>query len=151
MAYPAITLSEPILTPEAYLLLENDNPEGIRHEYVNGLVYAVAGASRNHNRVARRLTARLELHLQGTPCEPFQSDMKVKVLSDATKRHDRTEKRLAYQRLASLRENVLLSQDSPYLELYRRRTEWQRECYAGAQTVTLESVDMALVVEELYQ
>jgi Uma2 family endonuclease len=130
--------------------------------------------------------SRLLQHLQGTPCEPFQSDMKVKVqngddvrfyypdaqvtcteetdryynehpclivevLSDATKRHDRTEKRLAYQTLASLQEYVLLSQDSPYLKLYRRRTDWQRECYAGAQTVTLESVEMTLVVEELYQ
>jgi Uma2 family endonuclease len=186
MANPAWALPEPLLPPEAYLLLENDNPDGIRHEYVSGQVYAMVGASRNHNRTGGRMYARLLRHLQGTPCEPFQSDMKVKVqnggdvrfyypdvqvtcteetdryynehpclvvevLSDSTKRQDRTEKRLAYQTLPSLQEYVLLSQDSPYLELYRRRTDWQRECYAGTQTVTLESVDLTLVVEELYQ
>lgn len=53
--------------------------------------------------------------------------------------------------LPSLQEFVLLSQDSPYLELYRRRTDWQRECYAGTQDVKLESVGLTLAVEELYQ
>ena len=177
---------EPIVTPKAYLISENDNPGGIRHEYVNGLIYAMAGVSRNHNRITRRLTTLLDLHLQGTSCEPFQSDMKVKVqygddvrfyypdvqvtcteesdryynehpclivevLSDATKRYDRTEKRLAYQTLESLQEFVMLSQDVPYLELYRRRTDWQRECYSGEQSVVLESVELTLVVEALYQ
>jgi hypothetical protein len=44
MADPAFVLPDPILTPEAYLLLKNDNNTGIRHEYVNGLIYAVAGS-----------------------------------------------------------------------------------------------------------
>lgn len=38
MANPASVVPNPILTPEAYLLPENDNGTGIRHEYVNGLV-----------------------------------------------------------------------------------------------------------------
>ena len=79
MSYPAATLPDPILTPEAYLLGENDNLDEIRHEYVNGLIYAMAGASRNHNRTSGRMYARLLQHLQDTSCEPFQSDMKVKV------------------------------------------------------------------------
>lgn len=184
MANLAVNI-EHILTPEAYLLQENDNLMEARHEYVNGLVYAMAGASRTHNRIVRRLMRRLEQHLEGTPCEPFQSDMKVKVqrandvrfyypdvhvtceeeidryynerpclivevLSDSTQRIDRTEKRLAYQMLESLQELVLLSQESPYLEIYRRRTEWQRECFAGDDSVTLESVGLTVIVEELY-
>lgn len=186
MANTAFVIPEPILTPEAYLLMENANASGSRHEYVNGLIYAMSGASRNHNRVTRRLITRLEQHLQGTACEPFQSDMKVKVqmgddirfyypdvhvtcseesenyynehpclivevLSDSTQRTDRTEKRLAYQTIECLQEYVLLSQDSPYLELYRRRTGWQRECYAGSEDVMLESVRLTLVVDELYR
>jgi Uma2 family endonuclease len=185
MTNPAFVLPDPVFTPEAYLLWENDNNTGSRHEYVNGLIYAMTGASRNHNRVVRRFMARLDQHLQGTPCEPFQSDMKVKiqsgndvrfyypdvqvtceeeidryynehpclimeVLSDSTQRIDRTEKRLAYQMLERLQEYVLLSQDSPYLEIYRRRTEWQRESFAGTESVTLESVDLTFRVEELY-
>jgi len=185
MANPAFVLPVPIFTPESYLLMENDNKNGSRHEYVNGLIYAMTGASRDHNRVIRRLMTRLDQHLHGTPCEPFQSDMKVKiqrgndvrfyypdvqvtceeeidryynehpcliveVLSDSTQRIDRTEKRLAYQMLERLQEYVLLSQDSPYLEIYRRRTEWQRECFAGIESVTLESVSLTFLVEELY-
>ena len=74
----------------------------------------------------------------------------MEVLSDSTQRIDRTEKRLAYQMLERLQEYVLLSQDSPYLEIYRRRTEWQRESFAGTESVTLESVDLTFQVEELY-
>lgn len=33
------------LSPEAYLLGENDRVDGIKYEYVNGQVYAMAGAS----------------------------------------------------------------------------------------------------------
>jgi hypothetical protein len=49
-----------------------------------------------------------------------------------------------------LKEYVLLSQDSPYLEIYRRRTDWQRECFVGTQEVMLESVDFTILVEALY-
>jgi len=186
MVNPAFVLPDQPVTPEAYLLTENDNNSGIRHEYVNGLIYAMTGASRNHNRVTRRLMSRLDQHLQGTSCEPFQSDMKVKiqrgddvrfyypdvqvtceeetdryynehpclvveVLSDTTQRVDRTEKRLAYQMIERLQEYVLLSQDSPYLEIYRRRNEWRRESFSGSDSVTLESVDLTFRVEELYE
>lgn len=185
MTDPAFVLPEPILTPEAYLLIENDNNTETRHEYVNGLVYAMTGASRNHNRVVRRLMTRLDLHLQGTRCEPFQSDMKVKikrgddvrfyypdlqvaceeeadryyneqpcliveVLSDSTQRTDRTEKLIAYQTIECLQEYVLLSQDAPYLEIYRRKNDWQRESFKEKQSVTLESIDLTLAVEVLY-
>ncbi|TAN71528.1 MAG: Uma2 family endonuclease [Methylobacter sp.] len=185
MTNPAFAISDPILTPEAYLLMENDNNTETRHEYVNGLVYAITGASRVHNRISGRLYVRLSLHLQGTRCEPFQSDMKVKtqrgddvrfyypdlqvaceeetdryyneqpcliveVLSDSTQRTDRTEKLMAYQTIACLQEYVLLSQDAPYLEIYRRKNEWQRESFKEKQSVTLESIDLTLAVEELY-
>lgn len=65
------------LSPEQYLLDENDNASSIRHEYVNGQVYAMAGASRGHNRIAGRFFLRLSTHLENSRCEVFQSDMKV--------------------------------------------------------------------------
>ena len=65
------------LSHEAYLLGENDRTDAVKYEYVNGQVYAMAGASRNHNRLARNLTTRLDLHLRGSGCEVFQGDMKV--------------------------------------------------------------------------
>ena len=65
------------ISPAEYLLAENDNIEGVRHEYVDGRVYAMAGASRNHNRLTMRLASRLHRHLDDSPYEVFQSDMKV--------------------------------------------------------------------------
>lgn len=65
------------IAPEAYLLGENDRADDLKYEYVNGQVYAMAGASRNHNRLSRNLTTRLDVHLRGSRCEAFQGDMKV--------------------------------------------------------------------------
>jgi hypothetical protein len=47
----------------------------------------------------------------------------MKALSDATQRIDRTEKCLVYQMIERLQEYVLLPQNSPYLEIYRRWNE----------------------------
>lgn len=79
-----------------------------------------------------------------------QSCLIVEVLFDSMQRIDRTEKRLAYQMLESLQEYVLLSQDSPYMEIYCRRTEWQRESFSGRGSITFESVDLTFMVEALY-
>ena len=51
----------------------------VKHEYIDGEVHAMAGTSRQHNRVARRLLARLESHLEDGPCEPFFAELKVYV------------------------------------------------------------------------
>lgn len=52
------------LSPEAYLLGENDCIDGIKYEYVNGQVYAMAGASREHNLVAGNFFLSLGIHLK---------------------------------------------------------------------------------------
>ncbi len=75
------------ISPEEYLLGENDNPENIKHEYNNGQVYAMAGASRGHNRVSMRFATLLVNHLQGSRCEVFQSDMKVGIQTIADTRY----------------------------------------------------------------
>lgn len=65
------------ISSEAYLSGENDREDGIKYEFSNGLVYAMAGASRNHNRVSMALAGQLFAHLRGSGCSVFQSDMKV--------------------------------------------------------------------------
>jgi Uma2 family endonuclease len=50
----------------------------IKHEYIDGEVYAMAGASRSHERIAGNVFGQFFLHLRNMPCEPFSSDMKVK-------------------------------------------------------------------------
>jgi Uma2 family endonuclease len=59
---------------------ERESP--VRHEYVQGEVYAMAGASDRHNRIALNIASRLNEHVGGGPCEVFMSDMKIKVSAD---------------------------------------------------------------------
>jgi len=68
-----------VLTPEEYL--EGETRSEIRHEYVNGEVYAMSGASEAHNLIAGNLFVLLRNHLRGTPCRVFISDMKTRIKS----------------------------------------------------------------------
>ncbi len=64
-------------TPQEYLSLER-NAE-YKSEYVNGEIFAMAGASRAHNRISTNLIGLLGNQLRGTACEVFGSDMRVAV------------------------------------------------------------------------
>ncbi len=50
----------------------------VRHEFVNGGIYAMAGGSANHNRVAGNLYAHLLSNADQT-CRPFIGDMKLRI------------------------------------------------------------------------
>ena len=75
------------VTPEEYLQWEQGRGDDEKYEYVDGQVFAMAGASRAHNRIAGLMFARLFNHLEGRPCEVFQSDMKVGIRSLETNRY----------------------------------------------------------------
>lgn len=69
--------AEHFMTPSDYLLLERQAES--KSEYLNGRIYAMSGASRNHNRITVNLARRLGNQLGGSSCEPFVNDMRVKV------------------------------------------------------------------------
>lgn len=50
-----------------------------KHEYVGGLVYAMAGAKNRHNQIASNALIEVGAQLRGSPCEPFNSDTKVRI------------------------------------------------------------------------
>jgi len=52
-----------------------------RHEYVNGHVYAMVGASDCHGLIAGSIFSALRSHLRGGPCQVFIADMKVRIES----------------------------------------------------------------------
>ena len=61
--------------------LEGELISDIKHEYIDGCAYAMAGASKKHNQISRNITSSLHNSLKkiNSPCETFSSDMKVKV------------------------------------------------------------------------
>ncbi|MEQ6340478.1 MAG: Uma2 family endonuclease [Gammaproteobacteria bacterium] len=59
--------------------LEGELRSQVRHEYVAGRVFAMAGASETHNLIAGNLYTVLRAHLRGGGYRTFMSDMKVRV------------------------------------------------------------------------
>jgi Uma2 family endonuclease len=51
----------------------------IRHEYLGGFVYAMAGTSKVHNRICKNLLIALDSHLRGKPCEVFMENLKLRL------------------------------------------------------------------------
>ena len=65
------------LSPEQYLSYEEASP--IKHEYRDGEVYAMAGASDAHVTIALNLAVGLRSHVRGTGCRVYLSDMKAHI------------------------------------------------------------------------
>lgn len=167
--------------------LEGERDVDTRSEYVDGEIYAMAGASETHNTITHTLGSAIDNALKDT-CRVWQSDMKVigkthdnkpfsyypdimaacgentddpyyrtnpiliiEVLSGSTKRIDLKEKFDNYTQIPSLLEYVVVSQETPYLRVYRRRTNWQLESYYAEDTLVLESVGLEIAVHHIYR
>ena len=74
----------------------------------------------------------------------------IEVLSPSTRRTDVTIKKEAYLSLPSLQEYVLVEQDKCEIEVFRRKDSWASTYYVIGDTLTLESVDVILTVQEIY-
>ena len=70
-------LKTDFMTPEDYLEWEEQQPE--KYGYVNGIVYAMAGGTLPHNRVAVNLVSLLNPHLKGSGCVTYSGDAKVDI------------------------------------------------------------------------
>lgn len=66
----------PTINPQQYLHFERSSEE--RHEFIDGVVYAMAGESRDHSRICFNLATVVGVQLRGTPCEGFSPNMKVR-------------------------------------------------------------------------
>lgn len=68
----------------------------------------------------------------------------------STAQKDRAEKLNGYRLIPALEEYVICSQDSPFIEIYRKKNDWAVEHFTTGQTLHLESVDLDVSVNELY-
>jgi Uma2 family endonuclease len=65
------------ITEAQYLAMER--AAETKNEFLDGEIYAMAGASERHNLVATSTLASLYSQLRGRPCRVYPSDMRVKV------------------------------------------------------------------------
>jgi Uma2 family endonuclease len=64
--------AQPLLGPSEYL--EWERRQETRHEFVNGEIFAMTGASRVHNLICLNTAAALHAQLQGRPGEIYAND-----------------------------------------------------------------------------
>ena len=174
------------MTHAEYLAAESGSE--IRHEFLNGDVWAMAGGTREHGALAAAIIRELGMALRGKPCRVYTSDVRVRVLatglsthpdvsvvcgveetdaedpealvnpvvlvevlSDTTEAYDRGAKAAHYRRIPSVQAYVLVSQEEPLIEIYRRRDDrWELTEARPGERLDLPALDIRLDVEAIY-
>ncbi len=171
-----------------YLAMEQASPD--RHEWLDGVVYAMAGGTPEHSQLAAGVIRLLGNLLLDRGCAVFTSDLRVRVretgldtypdvtvvcgpverdvadaqavtnptlivevLSATTEAYDRGEKFAHYRRMHTLKEYVLVSQDEPRIECFRRDElgRWVLFEAVAGERLGLTSLGGELVVNEVYR
>ncbi len=177
----------PLLTPSQYLAIERKSD--IKHQFFRGEMFAMAGASREHNLISLNLASILRNQLLDRPCEAYVADMRVlveatglytypdvvvacgeprfedrevdtllnptlivEVLSPSTESYDRGRKFAQYRTLPSLREYVMVAQDSLMVEVFSRQgDQWLLSAHTDPESlVPLESLGCEVRLKEIY-
>ncbi|MBC7608460.1 MAG: Uma2 family endonuclease [Polaromonas sp.] len=157
-----------------------------KHEFVDGTIHAMAGASERHNTIAGNLFVACHAARGGSACRPFMGDMRLRleggnvyyypdvmvvcnledtdpmfkslpcllaeVTSPSTDGIDRREKMSAYLKIPTLREYLIISQDSPVVDLYQRHdmNQWHTTQLGTDDSFTSVCLAMTLSVKTLY-
>jgi Uma2 family endonuclease len=66
-----------LISIEDYLAGELVSP--VKHEYIGGVVFAMAGARNTHNLIATNILVALGGRLRGKRCRPYNSDTKIRI------------------------------------------------------------------------
>ena len=74
---PAIAYGKQKFTIEEYLQMERSSEQ--KHEYYDGEVFAMSGASPKHNVIFRNVYGELVFWLKGKPCQPYGSDLRIHI------------------------------------------------------------------------
>ncbi len=69
--------AEKLMSEAEYLAFEEKSK--IKHEFMDGEIFAMAGATRRHNIASTNVSTELSLQLRETNCEVYASDFRVKI------------------------------------------------------------------------
>lgn len=72
-----MALPKQVWTETEYLAMERASD--VRHEFHQGEIFAMVGASPNHVLTTTNTSSSLNLQLRKTPCRVYQSDLRVKI------------------------------------------------------------------------
>ena len=70
-----LTQTTSFLSRQEYL--EQERSAELRCEYHDGQIFAMAGASRNHNRIVTNISSSLNIQLKSRPCNNYSNDMRI--------------------------------------------------------------------------
>jgi Uma2 family endonuclease len=181
--------TRPRYTIQEYVRLEEY--ANLKHEYLDGQIWAMAGGTPEHARMALALGSTLIAQLRGRPCAVYSSDARIRVLatgletypdvsvvcgreerdqgdplaltnpivvveitSDSSEAYDRVDKLQHYERIAALREIIIVSHREPRVDVFRRGedgiwTESEQACAGGR--ARLASIGCTIDVDEIYR
>ncbi len=74
---PVFAYGKQRFTMEEYLVMERASDQ--KHEYFNGEIFAMSGASPRHNVIFKNLYGELAYRLRGKPCQPYGSDLRIHI------------------------------------------------------------------------
>lgn len=73
-------MSEPAIRRHSYSdYLRAEQETGIKHEYLDGFFVAMAGGTPSHAQLGGEVHYLLRARLDGRPCRPFNSDLKIRI------------------------------------------------------------------------
>lgn len=67
---------KPYFTPAEYLAFERRSD--VRHEYIDGQIYVMAGGSPPHNAICFNTTVAIGIQIRDTECQGYTSDQKIR-------------------------------------------------------------------------
>jgi Uma2 family endonuclease len=182
-----VTAHQRHLTAEEYLSIERR--AAAKSEFLDGEMFAMAGASFAHVEIVGNLFVGLQNALKNGSRRPLMSDLRVEVertglftypdvsvlcgeprfhdskndtllnptvlfevLSQSTEAYDRGKTFHHYRQIESLQVYVLVSQDLPLVESYRRQGEnWVLTEFRGLEaTLRIEELGVAIPLREIY-
>ncbi|MBX9693171.1 MAG: Uma2 family endonuclease [Cyanobacteria bacterium] len=178
-----------LMTVEEYLQWEERSP--VKHEYLDGQVFAMTGATRRHNLITGNLYSVLRQHVRGGPCKVYIADVKVRVevtnsfyypdimvacdrfdaksvyttepsliievLSPSTAVIDKREKLVAYGKIESLRQYIIVHQRKKQVDIYQKQagSKWMEVIsYSSGGSFVIDSISnlqFAVVVDDVYE
>jgi Uma2 family endonuclease len=145
-----------IWTEAEYLAFERSSEQ--KHEFLNGEIFAMAGAKENHNLIVTNVIATLHSQVRKRPCRVYPTDMRIK--STATGLHTYPDVVVVFdtpqfeyvERDTLLNPTVIIEVLSPSKEAYERGEKFQNHrTIKSVQECVLISQDNLLLEHYIRQ